>query len=614
MGKLLVTNHAPWFEELHAIFEQSGFRLSEKALMGQAMLSAYKKLNFENENFVQFSDGFISCAGTLLYKGNTGADALRAIYLDLEKESIKKIRKRLYGCFAVAVCKKQALQIFVDEMAEYCLYYTIADGKYLITSTYYHIQNCLHSQLNGDGLLSSAVRGGLIDNQTPFVNIYKLRADEALCIDVQNGECKIDAIELNQYQFEFESPEKAIAKIKKIVDEIAGERAKAFRNALQFLTGGIDSRLELAIHKYAGANIASACWSGEDIITNGTQLDSSISRQIADYVGIEHMQYDVTEEFEDALRNIDRKKCLKYGEYASKYTCNSRWFSILENNHQFEYVGFGFFVDGMRELGEIDRHYRRPYALSDFVRDVYSRVGVEKYAVKSGTFYDFLEKMFLERNSGLNPKDVSKDECFHMFTKERINPDGAMDNLCNMFCHGFSIFAQKKVFDAMAAMPYLWHKDEMLPLMMTKQYDPNLLDIPYCPHHHLMRIHRETLKPAASFKVKGHIREMIMKSPLYRLLYLNKIQKLVKPKTKANQKIMELCMHNLEASSTMQESHLQVQHYYSTNGIEISSFASFVALVKALDTLFLNQEIDYADYKIKDRRNSGVDLSDAVLP
>ena len=89
MGKLLVTNHAPWFEELHAIFEQSGFRLSEKALMGQAMLSAYKKLNFENENFVQFSDGFISCAGTLLYKGNTCADALISIYLYLEKDYIK---------------------------------------------------------------------------------------------------------------------------------------------------------------------------------------------------------------------------------------------------------------------------------------------------------------------------------------------------------------------------------------------------------------------------------------------------------------------------------------------------------------------------------------------
>lgn len=613
MGKILVTNNEQWFGDLNAIFEKSGFKLSEKMVIQKIMASAYKKLNFENENFVKFSDGFIACAGTLIYKGNKDADALRTIYLDLEKDSIKNVRQRLYGCFAIIVCRKHELQIFVDEMAEYCLYYSFEKKNYLITSTYYHIQNCVHSKINGDGLLSSAVRGGLIDNQTPYESIFKLRADEVIKIDALKDEFKIEAVELNKYQFKFRSPEEAVSEIKKMVDEIAVERAKVFPDMLQFLTGGLDSRLEFAIYKNAGANMESAYWSGEDIITNGTQLDAKISRQISDYAGIENTQYDVTEEFEEALSNIDRKKCLKYGEYASKYTCNSRWFRIFEENYKFVYLGFGYFGEIMKDLSDLDMHYKQPYSLLNFVRDVYSRVGVEKYAVKSNTFYGYLENIFKERNAGINSKNLSQEECFRLFTKERVNPDGAMDNFCNMFCYGFSVFAQKKVFDAVASIPYVWRKDEKIPLMMTRKYDLNLLDIPYCSHYHLMQFDKKTFKPSITFRIKGRIRVLILKSPLYRLLYLNKIQKIVRPKTKSNQRIMEFCMHLLERSSTIQESNLHVEHYYSTNGIEIASFASFVALVKALDTLFLNQEIDYADNKVKKRRNISVDLSDTVL-
>lgn len=284
MGKLLITNSPEWDGMLRSIFADSGFRESAHTETGGARITAWKKLCVDNCNWYQCDDDFAACAGTLFYRENFGEDALRMLYEDSRSMSVTELRRNLIGSYVVAVKNGSEIRVFADETHTYKFYYYTNEGKYILTSTFYHIEKCAKQPLHDDAFLEWLARASTtMSRQTPYYNVYKLCAREYFRIDTSEGTYSVETCQLNDYHCKFANREEALNTLFEKAKYISSLRSKFIRSHRIFLTGGLDSRLEYAMHLYNHDNVDVAYWrsSYETSVTNGTQKDWEIVSKIA---------------------------------------------------------------------------------------------------------------------------------------------------------------------------------------------------------------------------------------------------------------------------------------------------------------------------------------------
>ena len=174
-------------------------------------MTVYKKRKVNNENFWKYNDNYVASAGTLIYKGEMGRKALELIYNDSKKKDIKELRKNFWGTYTCVIKRNDIIKIFVDETETYALYYHNDDTqKYLVTNTYYHIAKCIKTKLIFEALLEKGIRGGIYGNVTPYKNVFRLKANEYIEINLNYNKFRICETELNDYRKEFKNKEEAI--------------------------------------------------------------------------------------------------------------------------------------------------------------------------------------------------------------------------------------------------------------------------------------------------------------------------------------------------------------------------------------------------------------------
>ncbi len=287
MGKLLITNSPEWDGMLRKIFADSGFCESAHTECCGARVTAYKKLCVDNCNWYSCGDDFVACAGTLIYRENFGEDALRMLYEDSRTMTVTELRKNLIGSYVIAVKNGDEIRVFVDETHIYKFYYYADGGKYILTSTFYHVEKCAKQPLHDDAFLEKNTRSGIMSRQTQYQNVYTICAREYFRINLADGTCSVEKCPLNDYHRKFASREEALDTLFEEAKRISALRSKFIHSHRIFLTGGLDSRLEYAMHLYNHDDVRPAYWmsSYEMIITNGTQNDWEIVRKLADTGG-----------------------------------------------------------------------------------------------------------------------------------------------------------------------------------------------------------------------------------------------------------------------------------------------------------------------------------------
>lgn len=592
MGKVLVTNNSSWSDLLRKCWNGVGFQENNFISNKNNYCTIYRKLNINNINW--FTDGidYVAAVGTMFYKKKFAEDALKLLLADAKSLGVKELRKDLVGSYAVVIKIANTIKIFLDETHTYDLYYYHMNNNYLITNTYYHIEKCVKEPMNYDAFLERGIRGGISGLRTPYANIYSLSAREYIEIDLDKNEFVVKKCELNDFSCNFNNRQEAIECIWERSQEVAALRSKYIKRYLQFVTGGIDSRLELAANLYNRDDVTLGYWMGNDVITNGTQEDKEIEKEIGEAFSLEYKCYDVAESFEQVMSGMTIERSDKYGEYASKYTGNRKWFSIFEELKDVEFLGFGYFGETLRELAELDRNYCSGYKVDDFVKDVYCRTGLEKAIFISDTLYKYVMNEFDELLSLDGRNECTKDEYFRAFTYSRYAADCLLTNICNMFVYSFPVLGTKMVSDAIFSVPYEWRKGDNISIALTGKWERRLLDIPYYSHHHriLCDTDEMQIRETKSNILKEKIQPFLMNTKLYDTLYLGFLQRFVRPQSVKNREIYALCIEILEQSPIFNDSGIVINHPKTWKGVELATLASFVSDVKVAENLFYNNE------------------------
>lgn len=536
MGKLIFTNIKEWYKKLDTICASNGF-ISSYEICDTNYLNVYKKLKVDNENF--FIDGkeYVASNGTIIYKNCFGIDALKAILEDFKslksnmpiQQVIKNVRKDIIGQYCIIIGDNDNTYLFVDELGSFALYYYINDNKYLITEFFYHIGKIVQTEFNPYAYGQKLVRGGwMTNNESLFKDVYRLRGNEY--IEWNNTERKITVkeAELNNYKYKFESFDDVISVLEQELYTIAEKKSLYLKDRATkiFVTGGMDSRLELALHLKCNNNIQIGYWSGNDIITNGTDEDLEISKKLAEKIDAKFTFYDVSVELEQCFEKLNESQWDKYGEYASVYANNKKWFDIAEDQDE-EVIGveFGYFGEYLRELDQLDLSYHDEYTLDEFIDYVYCRSRNDIYTLNIKDFRKYLREMLkTEASHIVKSNTLTLDEANNLFQWTRFHADTVCSNFYSMYYYGFSTICQKRIIDLLDCIPYEWKNYGRLILRLTRDFAPVFNDVRYYSHHNYLTLDANNLVVAAE---KKHKVTLFFQHKLYKYHQLYKLAAIV---------------------------------------------------------------------------------------
>jgi hypothetical protein len=154
MGKVIITNRTECIDSLYHKNNQVGFKLSKRNCIGPLSLLLYKKLKVDNTNYRDFENGdFVATTGTLIYKGQLGADALTAIGKDFEGDVVK-LRQNLLGNYLILIKKTSYIYIFGEEDNLFDVFYYSEANDWAISNSLGDLYYLLRDRLSVNELNS----------------------------------------------------------------------------------------------------------------------------------------------------------------------------------------------------------------------------------------------------------------------------------------------------------------------------------------------------------------------------------------------------------------------------------------------------------------------------
>ncbi len=520
MGRLLLTNVEQWNLELRNCYEKYGCQESGY-IQEDFFLTTYRKTNFKTYNLVQRGKNFIASTGTLIYKDKVGKEALEELFFDMDITDIKDIRKELMGSYVVVYKKDDLMKVFVDETNTYAFYYSIDADKFILTNTFYHIARCLKQQISKCEMIEYALESCVLDEKTPFNNINRIQAEDCIVLDLKNKKYAVEKVELNEYKLVNTEPQKIIDELCAVIRKYAKRQRNLTDNPVLFTTGGVDSRLMLATYLDAGFEPSIASWKGSPIIMNTKIQDTEITKKIAETMDLNYQEYDVSQNFLEDYKKLDKKEFDDVGEYAVLYAHNKKWMHMIRNNVNIEFADFGYFGEILKGWDLLDEKYKNPMKLADYT-DMY--IGRSRYIgqdVHMKCFKEYRESIKQKLNQIVNKEhmdsnNLSKDDCMKLYYHYRLHADTQRCGYVNQFCYSFIVYAQKEIADLINQIPYQLKQREKLNLELVYRMKPELLELPYFSHCRYFKYDAKNniLKEKTINKLKGYLVRRLKASKL----------------------------------------------------------------------------------------------------
>jgi hypothetical protein len=584
MGRLLITSDFSIKDRLNNIFKKNGFKPNGDA----NDMIVYDKLNTSVCNFVKTKTGYISCAGTVVYKSQIGEKALVEIYDDIDKIGINNVRYNIIGSYVIALKKNDKEIVFVDQLNTYNYYYYFDGAKYICLNTMYHIAKMVGTSLCRKNYLVYAATLFCSGGKTPFEGIYQLMGNQMIVIE--DGEFRIENLEVVKKEYSINSREEAIKYLTEALDKILVQRRKLFNKSKLFLTGGVDSRLEYAMHLWANEQVAASYWLGDDMITNGREEDAELCRQLAKDFGSEYELHDVTGKIKEGIDDITSDKCDKYGEYVMLYGNNAKWFSIFEKlDNKVDFINLGYMGEALRDISDLDEHFHEGYTIKDLACDMFCRFGIEQevFVREKNEIINLIEKEIVEdfnqnENNALDLNKASK-----IFTIRRLFTDSKMTNFANLFTYSFQIFATPAIWDIIMCIPYNIMKNSAIAISLIDYYKRDLLEKPFFSHHHVERYDKKDAKLKASLKhvLRMKIQPIVVNTWFFDKVMLNIVAKYLYPFTKKNDEIFNVCNKVIEDTDILVKNDIEYVLPNSYRKLNLSAYVQQIVFLRVVETI-----------------------------
>ena len=531
MGRILLSNNSFWIDSLNKKFLNSGFNHNYE----MDDIIVYDKLNVHVSNFVKIDDSAIFCNGTFVYKNMIGEDALRALYIDFRNNDrkIDFVRRDCFGSYFVVIKEKNSTTAFTDESGTYAIFYYADDkGDYLVTNTYYHVASQTGQKLNVLANIEEQLEFCLIDNETPFENVYRLLGNEAIIIN--NDGFNIERVEQNHYCLQNLDFDKVAVEIKDAIVSNT-EKMKLFsENPIIFMTGGVDSRLSLASYLAASMSPTLCSWGGSHIKMHTKDQDVEVSKEIAEVKKLQFIEMDLSEDNPYSITDISREQFEKYGEWATIYGNNKKWFAFFEKRDDcfYEFGYFGETIKGWELLDRISKKYLTAEEFcilytgrQSYFFDSQSKIDLNKYRER---IHNKIKKIISIYE--MDPKKLSKEDCMVLYFTYRLHADTKCCNFANIFGFCAPVLAHKPVADLINQCPYVYKQHDKINLYITKLIDQKLLDVQYFTHGKYMILDKDTL-------TLNYLKSDLRKQRLIEFskkLHIHSLLKAIKRKVKGN--------------------------------------------------------------------------------
>lgn len=518
MGKLLVTNNTNWDNSLRKIFMDSGF-IQKGRNHNQAYLTTYRKLNVDNENYYSTENDYIASAGTIIYEGLTGCDALKKLLEDFDGNNIRQIRSQAVGCFLLVIKKFNTIYAFVDEAGTYGAYYHHDGTNYILTTTYYHIAKCINPLLYPGPFLEQVFTGCIMDENTIFHNIYRIMGSECIFIELDSAQFTVKKVEVNKYTL---GVNEINEQIKKFIDKCTSycEKKKLFEDSpMLFATGGTDSRLMLAMDIYSGLRPIVALWHGDPVDVQTFDEDLKLGKQLASIGNLETEIYDISRDLLSELDEENIDKLEKYGEYSIIYGGNPSFFKIFENG-DVKHADSGYYGELLKKLDEFAEFDITPeytLTLDEFVSKHVNRWEIHVNRDDGCDIKDVLIAHMIEElrklsdEAGIDYKNLKQKDCLDFYKFRRMHSDSKFCNFVNIFGYSYEVLAQKEIADYSSQFHYELRNRKYLHLKMIQTMCPELLNVDFFTHCQRERFDKNsmTLNEIKTANVGGKIRHVL---------------------------------------------------------------------------------------------------------
>ena len=519
MGRIFLTNNFKWDESLSTNYNSAGFKENINIVQSKLSIRTYSKLNFQTENIFFDGNDFAACAGTLIYKGLHGKQALEHILKDSFSKDLKILRQSLLGCYVLVIKHGNIISISVDESGIYAYYYyQNHEGDFILNDTYWHIAKETKQSINRLAFIENELNYCILDSKTPFKNIYRLLRNEELIIDIINNKFEIKPIVLNKYELEVNTIDEIAKFINDTTLSILKQTKQIINNPILFATGGVDSRLILA--NYIKANISPkiASWYNSHISMNTKDEDKDCVCEIAKTVNLPFVTFDMQEKENNILTNVDIELINKLGEHAFIYNGNKNWHKIL-NNKSIGFADYGYFGETLKGWSALDCYDKNVTLNLDTYLNIYNNRSSTNIANCFDDYSNFnayikqkYENIIIEE--GLTPSNLTKEDIMRLYCRYRLHADTVVYQYANFYTYAYPIYAQKKLVDYINEVDYSFKENEKLNLLMQKKLNEDLLKVQFFSHCRFMFFDNQKLelRPYGNNSVKNLIKKVINKT------------------------------------------------------------------------------------------------------
>lgn len=277
------------------ICERAGLRPSGELSKTNCKGRAYFKRVIATQNIAKYTEGaWILSAGTIIYDGKLGEEALQKCYSAFLSKGISAVQSKALGHYALATCRDDEVTIFTDPDGALSLYYVTTGSLWFVSNSLHVCASVLpHRELDSTKLLITAIQTALPGEDTFYSGIKRLFGVQSIRISLAGGTFRTEITPqpssyLSCHQL---SMADAIEQYKEEVRSVFREISAVGSIGL-FGTGGMDSRTILAALVDQKAPLQMMYGMGNSNITDSALGDLEVARSVAELYDVPFRQLD----------------------------------------------------------------------------------------------------------------------------------------------------------------------------------------------------------------------------------------------------------------------------------------------------------------------------------
>ncbi|ELB2920785.1 MULTISPECIES: hypothetical protein [Vibrio] len=504
---------------------ENNFSICTKAESTGYFHVSYKKLNNDKKDYFSSELGKVSSVGSFIYRNQTGTDGLKNILIDfLSHKNISKLKSAIIGNYSITIELENEFYCFCDGNDVFDLFYFLGKDNWAISNNLNDVVSAIDGKVepNKNAILEMVIQNGILDNQTIFRSVFRLKGYEYLYLSREHQAPLV--LEHENIYFDIESHEGLdyTDLVTKQCTDMAKIISSSYKNVSVCMTGGLDSRITLSSYLSVGVAPSLFYGVGDSSLTNTKMRDLEIVKLVKDEfdLNLKVMDWSAGIDIDDSWSQLIEK----FGLLGSVYSGIPNVHKSLSEFDGDSLVDFGYFGEPLRNVESLSAYKKDIFTLEQFIDDIY----LDKNAKASLTqqeFEEFREYLYQKAKGvcvryNLDTESLSKDDFCKIHNEYRKSADTALVNLMNYYCYSINLLSLPQIETMIKQIPAKEKANSSLMLKIVNHLDPNLLKLPIFSHcrNSIFCSKTYTLKLAKSEAFKEGLKSYIYKVGLYRTL------------------------------------------------------------------------------------------------